>query len=397
MAVYLLCDNQAAWSQYLAGCSPLYAGCPEESSLHRRCSNATTIIAVAVTFSVLSFCACALRFYCKLVFVRAVGLDDAAVVSSLILGIAYCANSIYQTRWGFGLDEDQIPAENVVTYSKIQYAGGPLYATGILGFKLSLLLVYHRLAGFKPTYRRVLWAAMALVTLNSVIFAFMFAFSCDPPMKTWNREVPGKCLDEVAFYFGLAGIVTIGLGAMFGLGIFITIVQILRVQTIATLESYTDSQQPITWSMVEIHVGCLVACIPTYTPLLRKLGGKVTRTYRDNRSAVFRRHGSTITAESSHRVGERHARHAEASPHGHTNKRMTCADDELALWDTNPEKGQAAAWAAPNAYRMTALSRDEDSVDEETNSGNSLGLTNVSAHRDNEITVTREIRITDVA
>ncbi|RMY23430.1 hypothetical protein D0867_02055 [Hortaea werneckii] len=241
---------------------------------------------------------------------------------------------------------------------------------------------------------------MALVTLNSVIFAFMFAFSCDPPMKTWNREVPGKCLDEVAFYFGLAGatiVLDIGLGAMFGLGIFITIVQILRVQTIATLESYTDSQQPITWSMVEIHVGCLVACIPTYTPLLRKLGGKVTRTYRDNRSAVFRRHGSTITAESSHRVGERHARHAEASPHGHTNKRMTCADDELALWDTNPEKGQAAAWAAPNAYRMTALSRDEDSVDEETNSGNSLGLTNVSAHRDNEITVTREIRITDVA
>ncbi|KAI6835271.1 hypothetical protein KC340_g5560 [Hortaea werneckii] len=377
-------------------------------------SNATTIIAVAVTFSVLSFCACALRFYCKLVFTRAVGLDDAAVVSSLILGIAYCANSIYQTRWGFGLDEDQIPAENVVTYSKIQYAGGPLYATGILGFKLSLLLVYHRLAGFKPTYRRVLWAAMVLVTLNSVIFAFMFAFSCDPPMKTWNREVPGKCLDEVAFYFGLAGIVTvyyqasgvelnlrirmqIGLGAMFGLGIFITIVQILRVQTIATLESYTDSQQPITWSMVEIHVGCLVACIPTYTPLLRKLGGKVTRTYRDNRSAVFRRHGSTITAESSHRVGERHARHAEASPHGHTNKRMTCADDEIALWDTNPEKGQAAAWAAPTAYRMTALSRDEDSVEEETNSGNSLGLTNVSAHRDNEITVTREIRITDVA
>ncbi|KAI7702288.1 hypothetical protein KC353_g14841 [Hortaea werneckii] len=366
-------------------------------------SNATTIIAVAVTFSVLSFCACALRFYCKIVFVRAVGLDDAAVVSSLILGIAYCANSIYQTRWGFGLDEDQIPAENVVTYSKIQYAGGPLYATGILGFKLSLLLVYHRLAGFKPTYRRVLWAAMALVTLNSVIFAFMFAFSCNPPMKTWNREVPGKCLDEVAFYFGLAGIVTvcyeasgIGLGAMFGLGVFITIVQILRVQTIATLESYTDSQQPITWSMVEIHVGCLVACIPTYTPLLKKLGGKVTRTYRDNRSAVFRRHGSTVTAGSNHGIGGRHSRPTEPSPHVHADKRMTCADDELALWNTHPEKGQAAVWSAPNAYRMTALSRDENSIDEDTYSGTSLGPTNASAHRDHEITVTREIRITDV-
>ncbi|RMY51686.1 hypothetical protein D0865_06202 [Hortaea werneckii] len=258
---------------------------------------------------------------------------------------------------------------------------------------------------------------MALVTLNSVIFAFMFAFSCNPPMKTWNREVPGKCLDEVAFYFGATIILDIlvialpfpiiqglqldirkkiGLGAMFGLGVFITIVQILRVQTIATLESYTDSQQPITWSMVEIHVGCLVACIPTYTPLLKKLGGKVTRTYRDNRSAVFRRHGSTVTAGSNHGIGGRHSRPTEPSPHVHADKRMTCADDELALWNTHPEKGQAAVWSAPNAYRMTALSRDENSIDEDTYSGTSLGPTNASAHRDHEITVTREIRITDV-
>lgn len=59
-------------------------------------SGASTIVAVAVAFSILSLFACALRLYCKLVFMRGVGLDDAAVLSSFILGTAYCANTIYR-------------------------------------------------------------------------------------------------------------------------------------------------------------------------------------------------------------------------------------------------------------------------------------------------------------
>lgn len=59
-------------------------------------SGASTIVAVAIAFSILSLFACALRLYCKLVFMRGVGLDDAAVLSSFILGTAYCANTIYR-------------------------------------------------------------------------------------------------------------------------------------------------------------------------------------------------------------------------------------------------------------------------------------------------------------
>ncbi|GAB1730146.1 hypothetical protein NU195Hw_g7453t1 [Hortaea werneckii] len=387
-------------------------------------SGASTIIAVAVAFSILSLFACALRLYCKLVFMRGVGLDDAAVLSSFILGTAYCANTIYQTRWGFGLDDDQIPRENILEYSKVQYAGGPLYALGILGFKLSLLSVYHQLAGFKKLYRSILWVTMALVTLNSVAFAFVFAFSCDPPAKVWNNDIAGNCVNEVAFYFAISGATIgldllvialpfpiikglqldarkkIGLGALFGLGIFVTVVQILRVESFAKIKGYTDSQQPITWSMIEIHVGCLVACIPTYTPLLRKLGHKVTRDYRHNHSAAFRVRRWTITSglESiSHRLsGTRSAANESQAPVD-TNKSMTCADDELALWDTTPERCQAEVWAVPNAYRMMPVSRDGKPIDEELHAGHSMEAKATPVQRENEITVTQEIRITDVA
>lgn len=76
-----------------------------------------------------------------------------------------------------GLDVSDIPSANVIPFQKVQYIGGPLYAIGILGFKLSLPLAYLRFAGFQRQYRLILWTVIVLCTLNSVIFAFVFAFT----------------------------------------------------------------------------------------------------------------------------------------------------------------------------------------------------------------------------
>ena len=60
-------------------------------------SNASSIIAIALTFSILSCLACALRIYCRSRILRAVGADDAAVLLSFVVGTAYCANAIVRT------------------------------------------------------------------------------------------------------------------------------------------------------------------------------------------------------------------------------------------------------------------------------------------------------------
>lgn len=56
---------------------------------------------------------------------------------------------------------------------------------------------------------------------------------------------------------------------LFGLGTFITIIQIIRILTIKSLSNYLDSSMLIMWSMVENNLGVIVASIPPLSPLVR--------------------------------------------------------------------------------------------------------------------------------
>lgn len=56
---------------------------------------------------------------------------------------------------------------------------------------------------------------------------------------------------------------------LFALGLFITIIQIIRIQTVQRLANYTDSAPLILWSTVENNLGIIVACIPTLAPLVK--------------------------------------------------------------------------------------------------------------------------------
>jgi hypothetical protein len=61
---------------------------------------------------------------------------------------------------------------------------------------------------------------------------------------------------------------------LFGLGIFVTIIQIIRIQTIKNLSNYLDSAGPIIWSIVETALGIIIACIPTIAPLIKYFSEK---------------------------------------------------------------------------------------------------------------------------
>lgn len=314
-----------------------------------------------------------------------------------------------ETRWGLGLDVDDIPTENVIHFQKVQYVGGPLYAIGILGFKLSLLLTYLRFAGFQRQYRIVLWTVIVLATLNSVIFAFVFAFTCTPPAKTWNRELPGKCLDELKFYFAIAGASIgfdllaiglpfpilkrlhldvrkkIGLGLLFGLGIFVTIVQIMRIQTIASLKVYTESQKPVMWSVIEIHIGVLISCIPTYTPLLRRMHSKIT-TYSSSRSKSrgYRDQSGDVRVSVSHPSASKSAGKSKLS-----NSRISAMmDDEIALCDA-PNRG-VRTWIERKQPAHSCVESDDDVVYDSRGAER-----NIPTSAAEDIRVTTEVRVSD--
>lgn len=75
---------------------------------------------------------------------------------------------------------------------------------------------------------------------------------------------------------------------LFALGIFITIVQIIRFHAIQTLGNLLESANAITWSIVEANLGVITTCLPTLAPLFKYFSERS----RAGASAYYDRQGS---------------------------------------------------------------------------------------------------------
>ncbi|CAD0037048.1 unnamed protein product, partial [Aureobasidium pullulans] len=240
-------------------------------------SDARGIIALAVVFPLVAVLCVGFKFTIRLRTIGSVGWDDVALAISCGLNIGYSATAIYQTKWGLGLNAADFPPENAVPFSRTQFAGGPLYCLTVLGFKLSLLISYLRVAGFNRTYATIVWVVIVSVVISQIIFTILLSAGCRPIAKQWDPSIPGKCINALPAYFALGGtslgwdlIIIIlpfpilrrlqldwqrkvALLAVFSLGFFVTIVQAIRLTSIAKLATYTDSKGSIQWSAVEIN------------------------------------------------------------------------------------------------------------------------------------------------
>ncbi|TFB07666.1 hypothetical protein CCMA1212_000243 [Trichoderma ghanense] len=262
-----------------------------------------TIAAVALSVTSLAFIALCLRMYVRMRITKAVGLDDWLIIASWIGACGYTSATVVQTKWGLGLIElDSMPDENLLNFGKVlfhhgspyplptQYIGAPFYVLGIWGFKTSLLVSYVRLV--PGTYRLIPISIAVIVTMAHIAFMLVFLFLCIPVEKQWEPLVPGHCADAVPFYLTFSSITIVfdvttlilpfpvllklqmktrrkvALLCLFALGLFVTIVQIIRIQTIRNLANYLDSASAIKWSIVETAVGIVIACVPTLAPLI---------------------------------------------------------------------------------------------------------------------------------
>lgn len=53
-----------------------------------------------------------------------------------------------------------------------------------------------------------------------------------------------------------------------------TIIQIIRIQTITNLTNYLDSAHSIMWSIMEANIGIIITCIPPLAPLVKYFSEK---------------------------------------------------------------------------------------------------------------------------
>lgn len=97
-------------------------------------------------------------------------------------GISSDRSSYAETKFGLGLPIKTRPEENLDTYTKVNYAGRPIYQVGISFFKIALLISYLRL--LKGTdqkhYRMVVWGIIVIVFFGHLACAFALIFACTP-------------------------------------------------------------------------------------------------------------------------------------------------------------------------------------------------------------------------
>ncbi|KAI0179865.1 hypothetical protein GGR52DRAFT_568632 [Hypoxylon sp. FL1284] len=259
------------------------------------------ISAINIAFTGFSLILVCLRTYVRGWIVRAFGHDDWMIMVSWFGTCVYASCTIVQTKYGLGLlSLHDMPEQNVYNFGLVQYIGAPFYVVGIWGFKMSLLLSYMRFV--QGRYYTASIVIAAACTMAHIAFACVFLFLCTPIQKQWNPAVTwGHCGKAVPFYLSFSSLticfdlLVIGLPfpvlvrskiprrrkaallILFALGIFVTVIQIIRIQTISNLSNYLDSAQAIQWSIIESNIGITITCIPPLAPLVKYFSER-TRT-----------------------------------------------------------------------------------------------------------------------
>ncbi|KAK2757816.1 integral membrane protein [Colletotrichum kahawae] len=267
------------------------------------------ITAVTTTFTSIALILVCLRWYVRTTVVKAVGkawsmriyclqCNSFVTVGNTVLPLKLTET---ETKWGLGIHViEDMPTENILHFGRLQFIGGPFYVLGIWGFKMSLLFSYLR---FFPqgAYRIATIIVAVVVTMGHIAFICVFIFLCTPVEKQYDPSIPpevGHCVDAITFYLTFSSLTIVFdviimflpfpvilksqiqqrkkvvLLALFILGVFVTIIQAIRIQTIKNLVNYLDSAKSIEWSVIENDIGIIIACVPTLAPLVKYFAEK---------------------------------------------------------------------------------------------------------------------------
>ncbi|KAH6949727.1 hypothetical protein BKA56DRAFT_606817 [Ilyonectria sp. MPI-CAGE-AT-0026] len=238
------------------------------------------------------------------------GLDDYSVILTILATIAsMVVNVVGIVPNGGGCDVWTLTPNNIIEFLKSFFALTILYFIQASLLKHSLLFFYLHVFPAQPI-RRILWGTIVLNTAYMFTFIIVGIFSCKPIGYLWTRwdgEHQGKCVDINAVAWAHAAISValdvwvlviplsqlmhlkldwrkkIGVGLMFSVGTFITVVSIIRLRALVKfatdIENLTwDYLETIRWSFIEINVGVFCVCMPSLRLFLAYIFPKILGT-----------------------------------------------------------------------------------------------------------------------
>ncbi|EQK99093.1 Extracellular membrane protein, CFEM domain protein [Ophiocordyceps sinensis CO18] len=296
-------------TQTMAGC--VMAGCSIKEALLTR--NITAVacaeppvrdkspgyVAVSNSFGILSSLFVTQRFAYKAWAKLRLGTDDwltMAAMVSCVPSIVFNAHVVAAN--GMGRDTWTLSYENITVFCRYFYIMEVIYFADVALVKLALLYFY---LGIFPSagVRWLLLGTILLVAVFGVVFVAVAVFQCAPVdyyWWKWDGEHQGRCMDINAIAWSNAAISIVvdvwmlgipmwqlkslrldwskklGVGIMFSVGTFVTIVSVLRLRALNfsahTANPTWDFFDVGIWSTVEINVGIICVCMPSLRLLL---------------------------------------------------------------------------------------------------------------------------------
>ncbi|CAK7213236.1 hypothetical protein SBRCBS47491_001733 [Sporothrix bragantina] len=228
-----------------------------------------------------------------------IGADDWLCLVAVLVG---APSSAMLTEGlannGLGRDVWTLPTANIYRFIEFFYIIEVLYFTDVMLLKLTLLFFYLRIFPSQGV-RRIFYGTIGFVIVYGIVFVFMGIFQCSPISyywTNWDGQHTGHCLSVNSIGWANAAISIaidiwmlavplwqlrklrlhwkkkIGVAVMFTVGTFVTIVSILRLQSLLHFANSTnptwDNYEVINWSTIEINVGIICACLPSLRLIL---------------------------------------------------------------------------------------------------------------------------------
>ncbi|KAG5957352.1 hypothetical protein E4U58_006172 [Claviceps cyperi] len=234
---------------------------------------------------------------------RKLNLDDWLLFASVSVGLpCTILNITGLTANGLGKDVWNVSQSNLVNFARFFFIQQILYLYLMTTIKSSLIHFYLTIFPTKRV-RIVLWSTFGVNIAWGIACILVTIFQCVPVENNWLRylqqDSSGKCLNmnllgwtngavSVAIDLWIIGIplsqITkldlhwkkkIGAIVMFLTGTFVTIVSILRLQSLLYFFSSSnptwDLWYTAWWSTIEINIGLICACLPAVRLLLARM------------------------------------------------------------------------------------------------------------------------------
>ncbi|KAK0621961.1 hypothetical protein B0T17DRAFT_642347 [Bombardia bombarda] len=293
------------------------------------------------------------------------GYDDWFALAVVVPHIASTVvSTAVATKNGFGKDIWTLPFESVTRFVLASYILGILYFLLLALIKMSLLFMYLQIFPERAV-QRLLWGTIAFNAVFALVIELLFIFQCRPipyAWLGWDGESEGTCISVNAIGWA-SGIISVILdiwmlaiplwqikklkmhwkkkavaGLMFMVGTFITVVSIIRLNTLfgfslssnPTLDSFNVG----VWSTIEISVGIICTCMPTLRKIIIWLFPSI---FGGSRSAPASRkspyYNSSGNTGNSNNDGSRNR-----DPYAHMHKPSVADFDTTGAWN-DPRRG----------------------------------------------------------